>query len=170
MPTRKITWAKRGFLSYEQEQLSRLSAAGAKAPYVRALRRRRSSLNANRKRLGWSDIEYLRRVIQDYRRIGLVIKPGESLRAFFKRTFWDYFTWYKEHVPSDPEYTSPKPKRRRRVKGEKKAGATKRQMLNRKMSDNERKWIQAIQGGNLKRRRELERERRQIQRQLDKLG
>ncbi len=171
MPTFRRTWARRGFLPYETIKLSALSPAGSKAPYIRRMIRKRVSLNANRVRYGWSNREYLHRIMEDYARAGLVKGKYETYAKFFQRAYREYFLFYKDTTPTDPTWETPKPKKTvRRIKGERKAQYTKRQMLRKRIEGLNEQISRASLRGDQQLRRRLEVERNSYQLDLDFLS
>lgn len=167
--TRQSTWARRGFLPEEFYFLSEISVQGAKAPYIMAMRRRRSSLNANRVKYHWTITEYRRRVVADYQKMGLPKFIGGSYKQYIQRHFYDYFTEFKDKTPYDPTYESPKRKGRVRVRGEGKAQTGKRQMLSNRITMLNEQIGRASLRGDQKERRRLEAERNRYQIELDNL-
>lgn len=168
--TRPSSWARRGFLIEERYFLSEISRAGARAPYVQAMSRRRISLNANRVKYGWTMREYRRRVYAEYVKVGVREKgKWETYRHYFKATFYDYFTAWKERTPLDPEWETPRKKRLWRVKGEPRAQTTKRKMLQAKVVGLNDKITRAMMRGDQAERRRLESERNRYQMKLDTL-
>lgn len=157
MPTFRRTWVRRGFTAYESIKLSAISPAGSKAPYIQRMIRRRLSMNANRVQYHWSSLEYLHRIMQDYARAGLYKGKRENYHDFFQRCFRQYFLYYKDTTPTDPTWQTPKPKRTvRRVKGERKAQYTKRQMLKKRIEDLNEQISKASLRGDQRLRRQLE--------------
>ena len=162
------TWIKKGFLPEEAYFLSELTRAGAQAPYIQAMSRHRSSLNANRVRYGWSKAEYRRRVVADYKKLGVTPFKGGSYAQYLKKHFYDLFTIYKDKTPAT-EYISPRKKRRVRPAGETKAQATRRKMLIDKIAQLNIKINRAIMNNNQVERKRLETQRNNYQNQLDRL-
>lgn len=173
--TRASSWVRRGFLPEEAYYLSEISSAGANAPYIRAMRRRRSSLNANRVKYGWDMAQYRRRVVADYQRVGIRGRSRDRLGRFesyadyFRKVFYDYFTVFKDTTPLIPEWKTPRRKKRIRVKGETKPQANKRRMLRIKIDDFNQRINRASARGDQILRRQLEHERNSYQIQLDSL-
>lgn len=167
--TKRSTWARRGFLPEEQYFLSEISRAGAKAPYIQAMMRHRIALNAVRVKYHWTVAEYRRRIVADYQKLGLPKFIGGSYKQYIIKHFYYYFTEFKDRIPYDPTYESPKKKKRIRVKGVTKAQSSKRGMLVNKIGNFNQKITRAIGKGDQTQRRELERERNRYQTQLDNL-
>lgn len=157
--TRESTWIRRGFLKQEAYYLSELSRAGAKAPYILALRRHRSALLGAKAKYGWSQREFNKRVIKDYEKLVLPKYKGGSYKQYLKKHFYDLFELYKDKVPVGKEYKSPTKKDRRKYKIVNKPQKTMKESLQSKLDDNEMKIRQAIASGNQPERRRLEKER-----------
>ena len=172
--TRVSSWTRRGFTSEEAYYLSEISKAGAKAPYIQAMIRRRLSLNANRVRYEWSANEYRRRIIEEYQKFGLPKYKGGNYRWYIDKYFYDYLTALKDKTPKDPEYESPRKKdyRRSRTKtgtSKPKAQTSKRKMLRMKINEYNDRINRAAMRGDQTLRHELERARNRYQTQLDNL-
>lgn len=166
------TWHRRGFLPEESYYLSEIGRYSAKnAPYIQAMIRQRLSMNANRVKYHWSYYEYRRRVVAEYVKMGVRLpRRKESIRQYLKNTFYDFLNaWKKRILPDFPEWETPRAKRVRRKRGEPKAQATKRQQLNKRYDDTKQKIVRAIQRGDQRERRRLEKELDKIYNQLQNL-
>ena len=167
--TRPSSWVRRGFLPEEAYYLSEISREGAKAPYILAMRRRRSSLKANATKYGWTKTEYRRRVIADYIKLGMPDKKRLSVRSYINEYFYDYFTVYKDRTPKDPEYESPRNKRRKVTKVSRPT-TSRAKMLRNKIDELNTKISRASLTGNQRLLRELEKERNITQNKYDRLA
>ena len=173
--TKPESWAKRGFLPEEQYFLSEISRAGARAPYIQAMSRRRISLNANRVKYKWTRAEYRRRVVDDYVRMKQREKgKWESFRHYFKELFWYYFeAWFEKWIDKMPlptEWITPKSKRTFwKLKGETKAQTTRRKQKENRIKDYNEAIVKATIRGDQKERYRLERIRNRLQNELDNM-
>ena len=167
--TKPESWAKRGFLPEEQYFLSEISKAGAQAPYIQAMSRKRISLNANRVKYKWTKADYRRRIVAEYVRMGLRDKgKRESFKHYFNDLFWYYFEAWKNITPFDPEWETPKRKRKFwKEKGETKAQTTRRKQRVQRIKDYDQSIIRATVRGDQKERHRLEVARNRVQNELD---
>jgi len=167
--TNPSTWRRRGFLPQESLFLAELTREGMKAPHIQAMMRRRSSLNANRVKYGWTAQEYRERVVAEYAKRGIRQKSKyEPYTQYLKTNFYKLFKWYQREVPAG-DWETPRKKRVHKVTGKIKAQATKKQQLMKKKEDWNDKIVKAMKRGDQPERARLERERNQIQTQLDNL-
>ncbi len=166
-------YSRRGFLKPEQYWLSEISIAGRNAPYIKAMVRTRISLNANRKKYNWTTQEFVKRIYREYLRRGVRPKRRwESYADYFKKVFYDYLGWWKDHkdiFPGGDDWETPRRKSRKPSKVKPKAQRSRRDMLLQQISDYNDKINRAISKGDQRERAILERQRNNLQNRLDSL-
>jgi hypothetical protein len=162
-------WQRRGFLPFEVNALQELHSAtmakGRQAPFIRAMVRHRMAIVANARRYEWNAERFTDYIVSEYSRYGINVEG--------KNSYYDYLTAWKNKWKNnkgqsdDPHWTTPREKRR--VTGEPKVQSTKRKMLFAQKDALIPKYRQAIQSGNDKERRAIERENNRLQYEIDSL-
>lgn len=167
-------WTRRGFMPEEAREMQYISSEGLKAPYIQAMIRWRISLHANAIRYNWSPEKYRKRIAEHYEQKGVRGRGWfESYAHYFKDTFYRYFkAWQQTPPPKDladrePEWTPGKsPHKKKRVKAKiPKAKNTRLQSLNQKIADVKAKMVRAINRGDQRTRRRLEKQLNDLDRQ-----
>lgn len=168
--THRATWGRVGFLPVEQHYLSEISRDGSKAPYIQAMIKRRRGMLNEAIRDRQSLYEYQRRVLGEYESVGIRAKGRwETYAQYFDRTFYDYLIIYQERY-YDPEWISPKKKRRLQTKGKKakEENVRLKQLRQEKEAWND-KINKAIQRQDIPELRRLEVQRNKVQNKIDRI-